>query len=277
MATRPPLDDLAFRLLRDLIHEHTGLQFDDDSRRRLERCLAPRLAELRLGDFVEYHRHLRLAPTRRQELEHLVERVTTNETYFFREQYQLDALRLEILPLLARQRPRGRRLVLWSAGCSTGEEPYTLAILILDSGLFVGWDVQVIGTDISRRVLTVARQGEYSGASFRQTEERYLRQYFRPAGARYQLVPQVRALVSFAQLNLVDRSAYALLGECDVILCRNVLMYLAPAARRLVLGGFLEQLTRGGYLLLGHSESLLNLSTAFELVDLEHDLVYRRP
>src|SRR5687767_7075299 len=127
------------KLLSEVIHDHCGIHFDEDMRDVLRRRLSPRLAALGLPSFAEYHRFLRYAPGRTAELEQIVERVTTNETYFFREPNSLAALTEHILPELHRRRPRGRRLTVWSAGCASGEEAYTVAILIVESGLFSDW------------------------------------------------------------------------------------------------------------------------------------------
>jgi chemotaxis protein methyltransferase CheR len=267
-----------FRLIRDLINEYCGIFFADDVMYVVHRRLAPRLATLGLESFSDYHRHLRYDAGRRAELEEIVERVTTNETYFFREAYQLNAFRDEILPeIAARKRPGGRRLTVWSAGCASGEEAYTVAILVLESGLFQPGQVHIFGNDISRRVLQQARKGIYGRSSFRQTDERYLRRYFREAPEGYQVRDEVRALVSFGQTNLVDLDGLALLPEVDVIFCRNVLIYFDTESRKRAVGTFHSKLVHGGYLLLGHSESLMNLSTAFELRHLKNDLVYRKP
>ncbi|MSP62069.1 MAG: protein-glutamate O-methyltransferase CheR [Myxococcales bacterium] len=271
------MTDEEFRLVRDLINEYCGIYFDDDARFLVERRLAPRLESLGVADFTEYHRHLRYSPDRKGEFEDIVERVTTNETYFFREQYQLDAFAQEILPAIHRARPRGRRLHLWSAGCATGEEAYTIAILILESGLFRGWEVRVFGNDVSRRVLAIARKGQYGKNSFRQTDDRYLRRYFRSVDGKQQIREEVKALVSFGQINLLEREMLAIVGEMDVVFCRNVLIYFDTASRVKVIEAFHSKLARGGYLLLGHTESLINLSTAFELVQLRNDMVYRKP
>ena len=266
-----------FRLLRDLIYEYCGIYFQDDTSYLLQRRLAPRLEATASHTFNDYYEFLRYDPKRREELEEIVERVTTNETYFFRESYQLDAFRHEILPEIHARRPRGRRLMVWSAGCATGEEAYTCAILILESGLFADWDVRVFGNDISRRVLSVARKATYGHNSFRSTDERYLRRYFKPADGRYQVKDEIKQMVSFGQLNLMDSETLSLVGECDVILCRNVLIYFDLDSRKRCIANFHKRLVKGGYLLLGHSESLLNISTAFELVHLHNDMVYRKP
>jgi len=276
-AAPPAMTDEQFRLIRDLVNGYCGIYFDDDAKYLVQRRLAPRLDALGLSDFTDYYRHLRFAPGRQGELEEIVDRLTTNETYFFRERYQLDAFRLEVLPALHRARPRGRRLSIWSAGCSTGEEPYTIAMLVLETGLFHDWEVRVFGNDISRRALAAARRGVYGRSSFRQTEERYLRRWFRPVEGRHQVKDEVKALVSFGQINLLSDGALGLVHEVDVVFCRNVLIYFDHASRRRVVAAFHRKLVPGGWLLLGHTESLVQLSTAFELVHLRHDMVYRRP
>jgi chemotaxis protein methyltransferase CheR len=268
-----------FRLLRDLIYDYCGIHFGDDHAYIIHRRLSPRLEALSLSDFSDYYRFLRAASPEEQrcELEEIVDRITTNETYFFREAYQLAAFRDEILPEIFGLRPRGQRLTVWSAGCATGEEAYTIAILIAETGLFADWDVRVFGNDISRRCLQVARRAQYGRASFRATDERLLRRYFREMEGKQVVRDEVRALVSFGQINLMDESMMRLVGDVDVIFCRNVLIYFDTAARRRVIDTLHRKLSRGGYLLLGHSESLLNLSTAFDLVHLKNDMVYRKP
>jgi len=279
-APERPLSRDTFRLLRDVIYDHCGIFFADDNAYLLERRLAPRIDALSLIDFPDYYRFLRSASPeqRRAELEEIVDRVTTNETYFFREQYQLEALRQEILPELFQRRPRGKRLSIWSAGCASGEEAYTIAMLVTELGVFSDWDVRVFGSDISRKVLQIARKGVYGRASFRATDSRIQRRFFRETtDGKHQVRDEVRQLVSFGQINLIDEPMTMLVGEVDVILCRNVLIYFDHAARRRVIDTLYRKLVKGGHLLLGHSESLMNLTTAFELVHLKNDMVYRKP
>jgi chemotaxis protein methyltransferase CheR len=273
----PRMSAEEFRLLRDLIHDHCGIYFQDDSQHLVERRLAPRLTVRGLAGWGDYYRFLRYGGSRKEELEEVVDRVTTNETYFFREMYQLDALRDEILPEVHARAPRGKHLTIWSAGCSTGEEAYTAAILVLESGLFADWEVRVFGSDISRRVLAIARKGAYGPSSFRGVDERLRRRWFREVDGKMQVREEARAMCSFGRLNLVDDDQLSVVGEVDVILCRNVLIYFDAPARRRAVDAFYRKLVPGGYLLLGHSESLLNVSTAFELVHLKTAMVYRRP
>ncbi len=276
-AAGPQLSAVEFRLLRDLFHEHAGLYFRDELAYLIERRLGPRLKAHDLADFGEYHRFLRYDPQRRAELEAATELLTTNETYFFREPQQLRAFAGEILPMLAKANEATRRLRIWSAGCSSGEEVYTIAILVKQSGLFEGWDVNVLGTDIARRVLQTARAGAYGTHAFRAAEAEVIRRWFHPQGDKWAVEDEVRRLVSFGHLNLLDPGMMGLVGPVDAVFCRNVMIYFDVAARKRVCRSFHVKLTDGGFLLLGHSESLLNVTADFELVHLKADLVYRKP
>jgi len=273
----PAMTPEEFRLLREVIQAHCGLYYRDDVCYLLERRLAPRLDLLGLRTFSEYHRHLRHDPGRLAELEAAAELLATNETYLHREPRQLRAFSEELLPILARESAPRRRLRVWSAGCSTGEEVYTIAILLLRSGLFAGWDLEVLGSDISRRALAVARAGAYGPNAFRLPEAAALRPWFRPEGGKLVVRDEVRRMVGFAHLNLLDGAASGVVGAVDAVFCRNVLIYFDLPERRRVLESFRQKLRPGGFLLLGHSESLLHVTADFELVHFRHDLVYRRP
>ncbi|MFC1654904.1 CheR family methyltransferase [Myxococcota bacterium] len=266
-----------FRLLRDLVYEYCGIFFQDEVKYLLERRLNARLREHTLNSFNEYYRYLRYSPSRSRELEEIVELLTTNETYFFREEYQLKAFSDEILPEVVREHKGSKRLRIWSAGCSTGEEAYTIAILLRENPELSDWDVEIFANDISRKVIQRARKGEYGRSSFRSIGDAFHAKYFRPQGEHYVVTDELRSLVSFGQLNLLDDEMLQLIGKVDVIFCRNVLIYFDRPARLRVLSTFYDKLNERGYLLLGHSESLMNVSTDFELVHLKNDLVYRKP
>lgn len=274
---RPPMTPEEARLIQELIVEHCGLSHGLDSTFFLERRLVPRLDALGLPRARDYYHYLRYDPGGAAELDVLVERLTIHETYLFREQYQLDAFRLEIIPDLIERNTRYERLSVWSAGCSTGEEAYTIAILLREEARLRDWALHVFGSDISRRVVSRAREGRYGPSSFRTTRDEVRRKYFREQDGKFAVRDDVRALCSFGQLNLLSTERFRVLGRCDVIFCRNVLMYLSGEARQQVVEAFYDALSPGGYLLLGHSESLLNVTTRFDLVHLSGDLVYRRP
>jgi chemotaxis protein methyltransferase CheR len=273
---RPALLEATFRLLRELFRDRFGLWFHDDLRFLLELRLRPRLALLGLRDFDAYQRFLRLDPRGPAELLDAAEALTTNETYFYREPEQLRALEREILPGLAQERRRERRLRLLSAGCATGEEPYTLAALLLGSGRFQDWSLDVHGVDLSHRCLARGRTGAYGEQAFRSVEGQSLRHWFHLQEGRWVVDDSLRRLVHFAAANLYDGEGLPP-APFDVILCRNVLLYFEPAARRRVLRHLHARLAEGGWLLLGHAESLLQLSADFELVRLDREVVFRKP
>ncbi len=277
LAARRRLQAEEFRLLRDLVNARSGLHFDDDALPSFERRLAERLVALDLSGFDDYYNHLRFSAGGEAELEEAIEALTTNETYFYRQEYQLRGFRDELLPRLAEENRARRRLTLWSAGCSTGEEAYTIAMFVHESGLFAGWDVRVIGSDISRRRVAAARRGVYRGGAFRAIPAAARSAFFCEAPGGERVVDFIREMCHFGQLNLLDGARAAIVGRVDAVFCRNVLIYFDSRSRRQVIDNLYDRLVPGGYLLLGHSESLLNLSTAFELVHLREDLVYRRP
>jgi len=298
-----------FRLLRDLFASRVGLQFGPESRFALERRLRERLMVLKLSSFAEYHHYLRFGTHAADEWDEAIDLLTTNETYFFREDRQLRAFQHEILPMLETlARPR-RRLAIWSAGCSTGEEAYTIAILVHLSGLFPTrappksgsdlasrpegfrdaargrdgssapppWSVRVYGSDISRRCVAAARRGVYAEGAFRATPEDIRKSFFTSFADGWHVDDAIRQVCHFGQMNLLDEDRSRVLGRADAIFCRNVLIYFDPRARKSAIEVLYDRLNPGGVLLLGHSESLLNVSTAFELLHLRDDLVYRRP
>ncbi|MCL5024852.1 MAG: protein-glutamate O-methyltransferase CheR [Nitrospirae bacterium] len=266
-----------FRLLRDLIRDHCGIFFDDGSRFLLERRLSRRLKLYHLSDFRDYYRLLLYDRRKDEELTAAIDILTVNETFFFREQNQLKAFSEEILPELRETNKEKRRIRIWSAGCSSGEEPYTIAMLILEYGGLRGWDVEILGSDINQRVLTAARRGVYRKNSFRSAETHLIGKYFREEGGAFTISEEVKRLVSFSCLNLLDPFKVRFMGQMDAIFCRNVMIYFDHVTRKKVVDNFYANLVEGGYLLLGHAESLMNLSTSFALRHLKNDMVYQKP
>ena len=270
------LSEDEFRLIRDLIYSHCGLFFDADSKYLLDRRLAQRVALHNLSGFREYYQFLKYDRKKDDELADIMDILTTNETYFFREAFQLKAFTDEILPELKLSKQRERTLRIWSAGCSTGEEPYTIAMLMLEMDCFPGWRIEIVGSDISQRVVQHARKGIYGKSSFRSTDERYVERFFTPAEGGLRIRDEVRELVTISHMNLFDGNRLALLGKMDVIFCRNVIIYFDLDSKKRVIESFHNTLRSGGYLLLGHSESLMNISTAFALRHLKNDMVYQK-
>jgi chemotaxis protein methyltransferase CheR len=274
-----PLPYDVFRLLRDFIHGYCGIYFDDASKFLLERRLSRRLEQHRLKTFEEYYHFLRYDRKRAEELTILVDNLTTNETYFFRESPQLRAFSEEILPELRSALADRKILRIWSAGCSTGEEPYTIAMLLLESGNWWNdWQVEIVGSDINQRVLHTARKGVYKKSAHRVTSPEMLAKYFiEEDKGDYRIVDKVKELVSFSSVNLLDPAKTSLISNMDIIFCRNVIIYFDKEAKKKVIESFSNKLREGGYLLLGHSESLINISNAFVLRTLKNDMVYQKP
>jgi chemotaxis protein methyltransferase CheR len=276
---QPQLSDAQYRMFARLLRDHCGLHFGSESRFQLEKRVARRLRALELDSFAAYHYLLRNSTSGDGELGQLIDELTTNETYFFRELEQLRALITEILPGL--QLERGRRgnapVAIWSAGCSSGEEPYSVVMLALEAGLVPGVDLRVYASDISRRMLRKARRGEYRETSFREADPRLRRKYFVEKDGLWRICDEVKRHVDFNHMNLLDPSRMMMLGTLDVILCRNVIIYFDTEVKRRLIQVFWEKLRAGGHLLLGHSESLINLSNSFDLRQLSRELVYRRP
>jgi chemotaxis protein methyltransferase CheR len=272
-----PMTQEEFRLLRDVIYQHCGIHTPDSMMFVLERRLKPRLMLLGLTSFRDYYRTIKYGRDSHQELEEIADRVSTNETYFFRGQAQLRAFREEVLPSVLHEHNPGDTIRIWSAGCSSGEEPYTLAILIHEYAESRACRFEITGHDISRKALRTAREAVYRQASFRETPPRTLEQYFHFNGRAYELCKTIKSKVTFGQMNLMDEKAAPTVRDLDIIFCRNVIIYFAPESRRIVLDNLFRRLRPGGYLLLGHSESLINVTTGFQLVPLVNDIVYRRP
>ena len=266
-----------FRLLRNMFNKRYGIYFSDENRFLMESRLGERLIHLGLDSFDEYQHFLKYHPDGVAEIENAVDLLTTNETYFFREDYQLRTFKNDILPELYRRLASKRKLMIWSAGCSSGEEAYTLAMIVRDSKLFEGWDIRIFGSDVSRRVLTRARRGIYGPSSFRTIPPDIQNRYFTECAEGMRVNDEIRTMCHFGHLNLLDEDRIVFLGSVDAIFCRNVLIYFDKRSRLRTISLLYDRLNPMGYLLLGHSESLINLSTAFELVYLSEDLVYRRP
>jgi len=273
------MTDDEFQLIRNLIYNFSGLYFADDNRFLLERRLSTRLSHHQLSTFHEYYYYLRYDLNKDQELSDIMDVLTTNETYFFREAFQLRAFTEEIVPALVEtKRSNGdKSLRIWSAGCSTGEEPYTIAMLLLERPELADWSVEIIGTDISQRVLHIARKGVYGNSSFRVTDEQFKKRYFHEQEGCFRISDRVRELVNFSRLNLYDESRFLFLGRMDIVFCRNVIIYFDQPAKKKVIEHFYTTLNPGGFLLLGHSESLMNITTAFKLRHFKNDMVYEKP
>ena len=266
------LGEAEFLRLSRWFERTAGLLLTSEARARVEARLADRLEATRRGDFNRYIALLESGDL--DERAAAIESVTVHETYFFREPATLDGFRDEIVPLLSN---RQRLFRVWSAGCSTGEEAFTLAILL--EGLKadgVVADYEVWGTDVSPGVLQRAREALYQPRSFRRVLEKEELAWFVESERGRSPLPRVHRQVRFQTLNLIDTTAVAALPAFDVVFCRNVLIYFSAAARARAVDAFHDRLRPGGALVLGHSESLLHVENPFTPWPLRRGLAYRR-
>ena len=270
------LPDDVFRLLRDQIYRRTGMWFSDSSKYLLQKRLSPRARELNFDSFQKYFYFLEYDPRADTEFDQIFDLVTTNETYFFREPAQLAAFSEEIVPEILLRKPV-KKVRIWSAGCSTGEEPYSIAMLLQEAGWYEQASFEIFASDINQQVLAKARRGSYRESAFRATSATLREKYFnREADGSWRLHDDVRNRVQFGRVNLYDESRVSLLGLLDVVFCRNVIIYFDDSSKKVVVNNFYQRLNDGGYLLLGHSESLISLSTQFKLRHLKNDMVYQK-
>ena len=270
------LPDDVFRLLREAIYKRSGMWFSDSSKYLLQKRLSPRVRELNFDSFQKYFYFLQYDPRSDAEYDSIYDLVTTNETYFFREPAQLTAFIEEIVPDLLSKKTL-KKIRIWSAGCSSGEEPYSLAMLLQEAGWYEHASFEIFASDINQQVLARARKGQYRENAFRSTEATVRERYFaREADNSWRIKDEIRNRVQFGRLNLYDAARVSLLGHLDLIFCRNVIIYFDDSSKRVVVHNFYNRLIDGGYLLLGHSESLISLSTQFKLRHLKNDMVYQR-
>jgi len=271
------LDD--FSMVRDFIHEKSGMYFAENKMYLLKNRLSKRMAELDMKSVRDYFYHVKYDVSLK-EFNSLMDLVTTNETSFFRNEPQLLSFSDEVLPILIDQKQKKRdfrQIRIWSAGCSTGEEPYTLAIILLERfKALSGWTGEIIANDISEQVLQNARMGEYSGMTLRNVDSSILDRYFTEVEEVCRVKPEVKALVKFSQMNLNDPRKTSMVSGMDVIFCRNVMIYFSDEVRKQLVRGFYNALRPGGYFYIGHSETLHGISKAFKLVYFKNALVYQK-
>ncbi|WP_045221810.1 CheR family methyltransferase [Desulfonatronum thioautotrophicum] len=258
------MKDAEFQQLRDFIYTLSGIYISDNRKYLLENRLSNRIKALNLKNYGEYLYYLKYDKGRRQELPRLFEVITTNETSFYRNPPQLAVFQNIVLPrILERLRKSGKRsLHLWSAGCSTGEEPYTLAIILFEAlqAEITNWDVRITANDLSEAVLRAARQGIYSEYALRTTPKDIVGKYFIQEDGRFRVRQELKSLVTFGQLNLNDRGQIKMIPRSEIIFCRNVIIYFDDAMKKRVISEFYDNLVPDGVLFIGHSESLHHVS-----------------
>ena len=278
MAAKLTMKPEDFRLIREFVAETFGLMLDDGKEAYLAAKLLPRIEALKLSSFAEYYSYLKFSPGSANEQLKFISLITNNETYFFREEAQLKAFAESILPLLKEHKLKKgeRRIRIVSAGCSTGEEVYTLAMLLIEAGCFLwDWDVKITGVDVDPATISRAVAGIYSGRAFQATSPFYRERYFTPCDQGLQVREILRKVTGFMQGNLIGFDRMFPPGTIDIIFCRNVLIYFNDDTIRRIVDDFAKVLAGESFLFLGHSESLASITGQYLPMRFPGAIVYR--
>ncbi len=269
-----------FVVLRDLVYEKCGIFFADNKRYFLESKLMPRLQAHSLSSYGEYYRLITTTLNGKGELEKLIGLITTHETSFFREMPQFQILKSELFPKCIAQKQAGiQRLRIWSAACSSGEEPHTIAMLI-DEHIILSqpsWQIEIVGTDLSETILARAKMGHYTQYALRNTPPAHRLKYFTFINGTYHIKQRIRHRVKFSQLNLFDPVKMQLMRGFDFIFCRNALIYFDLNSKTKVVESLYKSLIPGGYLFLGTTESLFGIQNEFKIAQFSGSVLYQKP
>jgi chemotaxis protein methyltransferase CheR len=258
------LSDEEFHEIRRVVHRTTGIALADTKRHLVYGRLARRLRALEIDTFREY---LQRIEQDAEELEEFCNAITTNLTFFFREGHHFQYLSSTVLPMLQKQNAASRRIRIWSAGCSTGEEPYSIACCVLETlGSLRDWDIKILATDLDSKVLAHGQTGVYGADRLDKVDRARRDRWFVPqnGGAQWSARDELRRLISFKRLNLME--TWPVKGPFDVIFCRNVVIYFDKPTQRVVFGRMADLQRPGGHLFIGHSESLFNVCDRYELI-----------
>ncbi len=276
MTDAAPLSADHLRRVCDFLYQRTGMSYGEAKRYFIERRVADRMDRAGARTVMAY---LALLQTDTAEAEALINSFTVNETYFYREDHQLRCLSRALLPEIVTRRGPGDLVRIWSLPCATGEEPYSVAIWLLENWRLVdAYNIEIVGSDIDTRVLADAAIGAYGERALARLPDAVRARYFGPAqGGLWRVIPDLRESVRFTQCNLIDAASMAAQGRFDVILCRNVLIYFDEASRLAAAGNLYDSLLPGGFLCLGHTESMSRISDRFTARRFEDGVVFQRP
>ncbi len=261
----------------EYLYRRTGMVFTEAKRYYVDRRVYDRMAATGATSFASYFARLRGDVN--GEIEQFINAFTVNETYFYREDHQLQCLTTNLLAERTKARGPDPTIRIWSAPCSTGEEPYSIAIWLLENWPGVdAFDIEIVGSDIDTRALDAARAGVFGARALMRLPPDLIEKYFEPLDAqRWRLIEDLRASVRFTPVNLVDSDQTAAFGQFDVIFCRNVLIYFDDVSRRTAAENLFDNLAPGGFICLGHAESMSRISPLFEVCRYADAIVYRRP
>jgi len=276
--TGPALTDDDLNIFNDFLYRKTGIRMDRRKRYFSERRIQERIAVTGSSGFSGYLRSLQHADSD-EEIQQIVNLMTVNETYFFRENYQFECMVNDILNDIVLRKREGRPIRIWSVPCSTGEEPYSIAIYLLEKWARVdGYDIEILASDIDTGVLRKARAGVYDERSLNGLPAAYRGKYFGEAGdGRWRIVDDLRTSIDFSVVNVTDAPQAWRRNDIDLIFCRNLLIYFDDMSRRQVTDMFFEALSPGGFICLGHSESMSRMSSLFVPRKFNDALVYQKP
>lgn len=270
------LSDDVFKQIRDFIYEKSGIYIPDNKKYFLENRLGRRVQEKNLKGYEDYLYVIKFGSDK-AELTKLFDLVTTNETFFFREPQQFEVLTGELYQRIKVENAKSVRkdIKIWCAASSTGEEPYTIAILLLEK-TDKSLKPEIIASDISESVLASARNAIYGSYAVRNIPEAYLKKYFTVTNQQYVLSPMIKMMVKYQKINLIDDKDTKAVRGMDVVFCRNVLIYFDEKAKQKVVSHIYDALRPGGYLFIGTSESLHNITRAFRPVVINKTIVYQK-
>ena len=259
--------------MRDLIHERTGLFFDDSKINLLADKLAPQIVERGFDSFLDYYYLLKYDADSAGAWRNVINALSVQETYFWREMDQIHELSKEIVPFLLSKNPNAV-LRIWSAACATGEEPLTIAMRLKEDGWFERANIEIYASDASSAALERAQKGSYRERSFRALPADLKEKYFTAEGKEWLIAPDLREKIKWTQANLLEKDEIFNLASVSVIFCRNVFIYFSPDAVRRVVDSFAERMSVPAFLFVGASESLLKVTDDFELEEIGRAFVY---
>jgi chemotaxis protein methyltransferase CheR len=261
----------------DFLYRRTGLSFSESKRYFIDRRLEERIAATGSSSFQAYFSLLRADAD--HEIENLINCFTVNETYFYREDHQLRCMTSNLLDSIVGQKPPGSTIRIWSIPCSTGEEPYSVALWLMENWPQVdNFNIEIVGSDIDTRALKAATEGIYGDRALMRLSREIVERYFKPvAEGRHELDEGLRDSIEFTRANVIDAKDMARYRDFDLIFCRNVLIYFDDASRRQAAENLYDCLRPGGYICLGHSESMSRISPLFSVCRFPDAIVYQRP
>ena len=271
------ISELDFEKFREFFYRKTGIQFEPTKRYFVDKRLVERIELTNSDNFRTYFTKLRFEASG-EELQNLTNLMTVNETYFFREEYQFQCLVSSMLPDITSRKNDSSPIRIWVIPSSSGEEPYSIAIYLLEKWAGINsWDIEIISSDIDTKVLTQARKGLYSQRSVQHLPEMIRRKYFKRDSGDYQICDELRAAVEFTRVNLSERADTRAYRNFDVIFCRNLLIYFDDISRKTAAETFYDALKPGGFICLGHSESMSRISSLYKVRKFPEAIVYQKP